>query len=77
MIMPMLMPTARFLHLMALEKKCPGCGRYYLGVVESENEGACGRCMSIAFPIRMREEPVMREFISRKLPLGLWVSPRQ
>ena len=58
----MFMPTARFMRSMAVDKRCPGGGEHYLGAMESENTGICGRCLEIAFPGPMAKDPEMLRF---------------
>ena len=62
----MFMPTVGFLRSMSLDKRCPSCGCHYWGAMEGENMGTCGRCMSIAFPLPMRKEPVIQRSAARK-----------
>jgi hypothetical protein len=62
----MFMPTVGFLRSMSLDNQCPRCRRHYWGAMETVSAGTCGRCLSVAFPIPMREEPVIQEPVARK-----------
>jgi hypothetical protein len=57
----MFFPTALFLKRMSVERSCPGCHVRYLGAMESELSGICGRCLLTAFPSPMMEDS---EFLS-------------
>jgi hypothetical protein len=56
----MFMPTVGFLRSLSIDRKCPACDGHYLGAMETENVGICGRCLSMAFPVQMREEKVTK-----------------
>ena len=65
----MFMPTVGFLRSIAFDNKCPVCGKYYWGAMESENVGTCGRCLSAAFTVSLSNEPEVQKPSSRKSSL--------
>jgi len=50
--------TVKFLILCGNSARCCCCGEVYWAATESISPfETCGRCMSLAFPAPMREEP--------------------